>query len=186
MPASVATATTSSSRPRQHLCPGLSRRGVLWAAAGAALLSLPTLPRGAEAGHANVMLLNCMDYRLIDDVGRYMDGRKLTDNYDQIILAGASLGALTGAQPSWGATFWSHLDLALDLHHVHSLIVIDHRDCGAYKLLFGEDYSTDPARELEVHAEQMRKLRDLVAERHPSLPTELLLMSLDGSVESIT
>ena len=44
----------------------------------------------------------------------------------------------------------------------------------------------DPKREREVHAEQMRKLRGIVAERHPSLPTELLLMALDGSVETIS
>lgn len=167
-----------------HSCGYLSRRRLLAAAAGAAVL--PALPRGAAAGHANVLLLNCMDYRLLDDVGRYMDSRKLTDDYDQVILAGASLGALTGAEPSWGSTFWSHVDLALKLHHVHALIVIDHRDCGAYKLLFGEDYSLDPVREREVHAEQMRKLRAQVAERHPSLSTELLLMSLDGTVETIS
>ncbi|HRK95013.1 MAG TPA: hypothetical protein PK694_01725 [Rhodospirillales bacterium] len=185
MPAPV-TSKSSCTHIASHPCPALSRRQVLGAAAGAALLSLPPWPRLAAAGEAGSMLLNCMDYRLIDDVVRYMDGRNLTDNYDQVILAGASLGALTGAQPAWGSTFWSHLDLALELHHVHSLIVIDHRDCGAYKLLFGEDYSLDPVREKEVHAEQMRKLRAMVVERHPSLPTELLLMSLDGSVETIS
>lgn len=183
-PFSNLPARASSTRLRHHSCHCLSRRGVLGAAAGA--LALSTLPRGAAAGNASVMLLNCMDYRLLDDVGRYMDGRKLTDNYDQVILAGASLGALTGAEPSWGATFWSHLDLALELHHVHSLMVIDHRDCGAYRLLFGQDYSLDPVREREVHAEQLRKLRNAVAERHPALPTELLLMALDGSVETIS
>lgn len=184
MPTPLAHTPPPATHLPRHSCACLSRRRLLAAAAGAAVLS--ALPRGADAGHANVMLLNCMDYRLIDDVGRYMDGRKLTDNYDQIILAGASLGALTGAQPSWGTTFWSHLDLALELHHVNALIVIDHRDCGAYKLLFGEDYSLDPGREREVHAEQMRKLRGQVTERHPSLPTELLLMALDGSVETIS
>lgn len=177
------TPPTAGPLPR-HSCACLSRRRLLAAAAGAAVL--PALPRGAAAGNANVLLLNCMDYRLLDDVGRYMDSRKLTDDYDQVILAGASLGALTGAEPSWGSTFWSHVDLALKLHHVHALIVIDHRDCGAYKLLFGEDYSLDPVREREVHAEQMRKLRAQIAERHPSLSTELLLMSLDGTVETIS
>lgn len=164
-----------------------SRRRVLkLAAAGATLLSAPMLARPAAAGHADAVLLSCMDYRLLDDIVRYMDGRDLTDNYDQVILAGASLGATTNVYPSWGETFWSHLQLALDLHHVNRLIVLDHRDCGAYKAIFGQDYAADPQRETEIHTLQMKELSALVAEKHPTLPTELLLMSLDGSVETIS
>ncbi|MBL8660302.1 MAG: hypothetical protein JNM75_11175 [Rhodospirillales bacterium] len=162
------------------------RRVLKLAAAGATLLSAPVFPRPAAAGHADALLLSCMDYRLLDDIVRYMDGRELTDNYDQVILAGASLGATTNVYPSWGETFWSHLQLALDLHHVNKLIVLDHRDCGAYKAIFGQDYAADPQRETEIHALQMKELNALVAEKHPTLPTELLLMSLDGSVETIS
>lgn len=126
-----------------------------------------------------------MDYRLLDDIVRYMDSRALTNNYDQVILAGSSLGATTSLYPAWGETFWSHLQLALDLHHVSRLIILDHRDCGAYKVIFGQDYAADPQREMEIHGLQMRELRAAVAEKHPELPAELLLMSLDGSVETI-
>jgi hypothetical protein len=176
----------SGLRGRHVLAQAVTRRRVLRsAAAGAALLSVPLVPRAVLAGHANALLLSCMDYRLLDDIVRYMDSRELTNNYDQVILAGASLGAMTDAYPAWGATFWSHLTLALDLHHVNELIILDHRDCGAYKVILGEDYARDPQRETEVHAEQMKRLQKTVVERYPGLPTELLLMSLDGSVETI-
>lgn len=54
-----------------------------------------------------------MDYRLIDETERYMSARGLRDKYDHIILAGASLGALTDQYPAWNQTFWEHLEIAL-------------------------------------------------------------------------
>lgn len=67
-----------------------------------------------------------MDYRLLDDIVRYRDGRDLTNNYDQVILAGASRGATNDRFPAWAVTFWEHLDLSLELHHMNSLLVLDH------------------------------------------------------------
>lgn len=164
----------------------LSRRQVLrTAAAGLTLMTAPVLPFPAAAEHAGVLLLSCMDYRLLDDIVRYMDGRKLTNGYDQITLAGASLGATTSVYPAWGQTFWAHLQLALDLHRIEKLIILDHRDCGVYRLIFGHDYAADPTRETEIHTLQLRELRAAVDERYPNLPVELLLMSLDGSVEPV-
>ena len=40
----------------------------------------------------NVLLLSCMDLRLLDEIVAYMDGRNLTDRYDHVILAGAAWG----------------------------------------------------------------------------------------------
>lgn len=153
--------------------------------AGAALLA-PILPGTARAaGSIDALLLSCMDYRLIDDIVRYMDGRKLTNDYDHVILAGASLGALTDQRKDWNQTFWDHVDVAKQLHHIKRVIVMDHRDCGAYKVFLNQDLAGDPARETAVHAEQLRMLAKMVKEKHPELEVELLLMALDGSVEAI-
>ena len=121
-------------------CRPSSRRSVLRTIAlggGAALLT--TLPLAARAaGHADVLLLSCMDYRLMDEVSAYMQGRGLKDAYDHVILAGASLGALTDKRPDWGRTFFQHLDVAIQLHKVKKVMVVDHRDCGAYRVFLGE------------------------------------------------
>ena len=56
--------------------PSSSRRGALRAivlGGGAALLT--SLPMAARAGHVDVLLLSCMDYRLMDEVSAYMQGR---------------------------------------------------------------------------------------------------------------
>jgi len=97
---------------------------------------------GAASAHTTeALLLSCMDYRLIDDIVRYMDGRGLTNQYDHVILAGASLGVLNDQFKNWGKTFWDHLKVSIDLHHIKRVILMDHRDCGAYKVILKADFS---------------------------------------------
>ena len=60
---------------------------------GASLLAFPAVSWAKS--HVPVLLLSCMDYRLIQATERYMDRRKLRRKYDHVILAGASLGAIT-------------------------------------------------------------------------------------------
>jgi carbonic anhydrase len=153
---------------------------------GVSLLAF-TLPdsMARAAGKADVLLLSCMDYRLIDETERYMSSRGLRDKYDHVILAGASLGALTDKYPAWNKTFWEHLDIAIQLHHIHKVIVIDHRDCGAYKVIFGEDFSIDPAKETAIHSDNLKKLHKQIREKYPVLEIELLLMNLDGEIEEV-
>lgn len=153
---------------------------------GVALFAL-ALPGGTArgAGQTEALLLSCMDFRLMDDIVRYMDGRGLTNNYDHVVLAGAALGAVTDAYPAWGKTFWDHLGVAIQLHHIKKVVVMDHRDCGAYKVILGQDLAGDREAETVAHAEQLKKLSALIAEKHPDLQIELLLMALDGSVETI-
>jgi carbonic anhydrase len=99
--------------------------------------------RAAPAHTAEALLLSCMDYRLIDDIAHYMDGRGMTNQYDHVVLAGASLGALTGDFKDWNKTFWEHLKIASDLHHIKKVILLDHRDCGAYKVILKADFSKE-------------------------------------------
>ncbi|MEW6325266.1 MAG: carbonic anhydrase [Nitrospirota bacterium] len=154
--------------------------------AGAGLLAL-AMPGGMAraAGKTEALLLSCMDFRLVDETERYMSGRGLRDKYDHIVLAGASLGALTDKYLAWNTTFWEHLDVAITLHQIHTMIVMDHRDCGAYKVVLGEDLSKDPAKETAVHTQQLKELQKQISAKYPTLKVELLLMSLDGNVERI-
>ncbi len=140
----------------------------------------------AAVSHATeALLLSCMDYRLTDDITRYMDGRGLHDAYDHVILAGAALGAQTRKHRAWGKTFWEHLEVSIQLHQIRKVVLLDHRDCGAYKVLLDQDLAATPARETEVHARYLRALRREILARHPRLEVEMLLMALDGSVESV-
>jgi carbonic anhydrase len=144
------------------------------------------MPEARAAGGTDALLLSCMDFRLMDDIERYMSGRKLRDKYDHIVLAGASLGAVTDKYPAWSKTFWEHLDIAIKLHSIHTVIVMDHRDCGAYKVILGPEHAKDPKTEKDTHTVQLRKLKGQIGEKYPKLKVEMLLMALDGKVEVIT
>ncbi len=86
----------------------------------------------------------------MDDIERYMSGRGLRDKYDHVVLAGASLGAITDKYPAWNKTFWEHPDIAIKLHNIHTVIVMDHRDCGAYKVILGPEHPKDPKKEKDT------------------------------------
>ncbi|MBF0272275.1 MAG: twin-arginine translocation signal domain-containing protein [Magnetococcales bacterium] len=155
------------------------------AASGVALYS-SLVPGVLHAGgHTEAMLLSCMDYRLINQIEHYMFKRCMRTKYDHVILAGASLGALNDKFPAWGQTFWDHLDVAKKLHDIRSVIIMDHRDCGAYKVILGEDLAKDAQKETAVHKAQLEKLAAAVKKKYPELGIELLLMGLDGEVETL-
>src|SRR6266849_645836 len=114
------------------------------AAFGTALWPL----RVFAAGHTDVLLLSCMDYRLVGKTRSYMVRRHLGEQkYDHIVLAGAALGAVTDKFPEWNKTFWDELGLAIDLHEIHKVMILDHRDCGAYKEILGKDFAKYPVEE---------------------------------------
>lgn len=150
---------------------------------GAALFGLAAPRLAGAAGQADSLLLSCIDYRLTDKVTAYMTGRGLTEKYDQVILAGASLGAVTDKYPDWGKTFRDHLGLAIKLHDIHRVILLDHRDCGAYKLILGKDLTGDA--EKLLHAIELHRLAQQIRHQHPKLAVETLLMALDGKVETV-
>jgi carbonic anhydrase len=165
---------------------GFDRRRLLGALglAGAGLL-LPFGRIALGAGGTDALLLNCIDYRLTGATTQFMAKHGMAGKYDQIVLAGAALGAKNDKFPDWGKTFWDHVQVALDLHHIHKIVIVDHRDCGAYKVILGEDLAGNPKHELEVHAKQMHSLKGDIAQKFPKLQVEMYLMALNGSAESV-
>ncbi len=173
----------------------LSRRRLLGttatgvgAALVAAIVGQQTTAAAQSTSDAGIeaLLLNCIDYRLAGYATRYMEGRGLTKEYDQIVLAGAALAAVHPAVADWNQTFWDHVQVALDLHSIRRVIVMDHRDCGAFRVFLGPESIATPDSELQVHAVYLDTLRKQLNARYPQLGVELLLMDLDGSVLDLT
>jgi len=140
----------------------------------------------AAGGHdVEALVLSCMDFRLVNETGFLLNEHGLVNKYDQIILAGATLGVATDKQPAWAETFWNHLDIAIKLHGVKRVIAVNHRDCGAFKLIYGKDFGQLPEEETQIHTKVMTEFRDLVKKKQPNIEVELLLMWLDGHVQPI-
>jgi carbonic anhydrase len=144
------------------------------------------LPGTAFAGHAEALVLTCIDYRLVDDAVHFFDSHHLTNEYDQVSLAGASLAAVSPKFPSSNAALWDHVDIAKKLHAIKKVIVVDHRDCGAYKVAYGEKFVGERAGETAQHKEVMAEFKKTLAKKHPDLGVEFYLMDLDGKAEAVT
>lgn len=150
---------------------------------GALLLgaaSLPFLPLPASAAHPKVMGVICIDYRLVGKSSKFFDEMGLNKQYDQLELAGASLAAIAHKfNPTPGA-FWEQVGIAVKLHEVEKVIVVDHRDCGAYKAVFGPRYQGQGEAEMEQHRGVMKKMKHDMAHRYPNLTSEFYLMGVEG------
>ncbi len=155
---------------------------------GAGLLTVAgagLLPTRAFAGHAEALALTCIDYRLVDDAVHFFDSKHLTNEYDQVSLAGASLAAVSDKFLSANKAFWDQLGIAKTLHGVKKVIVLDHRDCGAFKVAFGDKFAGEGAAETAQHKQVMAQMKKALAKRFPDLGAEFYLLALDGTVEEI-
>jgi carbonic anhydrase len=98
-----------------------------------------------------VLLLTCMDYRYQHRIINTMDSLGLRGKYDHLILAGAGLGI--NHKEEWRETFFDQLKFAMEHHSVTQLIILEHRDCGAYREFLGIT-PDNPAKEKEAHLGQ--------------------------------
>ena len=62
-------------------------------------------------------------------------------------------------------------------HGIKKVMVIDHRDCGAYKITFGPEHAKDPGVEMPVLAAVLRPFAAKIKEKYAAL---------DGTVEDVT
>ena len=54
-------------------------------------------------------------------------------NYDQYVIAGASLGFSLKGYEHWQKTAIDHLRIGMSLHNLREVIFFDHQDCGFFK-----------------------------------------------------
>ena len=155
------------------------------AAGGAAVVLAPYFAFAAE-GNYEAMVLACIDPRFQDPVHSYLAERKLTGKYSQVVIAGAGIGVVAPAFKDWHKTFWDNLAASIQLHRIKKVIVIDHRDCGAAKIAYGEAAVANREAETATHRTALAEFRKQCSEKQPSLAVETGLMGLDRKVEMFT
>jgi carbonic anhydrase len=133
------------------------------------------------AHKARAMVITCMDFRLIDDAVNYLNSKGYNNNYDEFILAGASLGYNQTVYSSWAETLDTHIELAEKLHHITEIIVIDHMDCGAYKIFYNKQSITEED-EIALHKENFSKFKEIIGKKYPDLTVRTILMNLKGEI----
>ena len=128
------------------------------------------------------MVLSCMDPRFQPIVYNFLKKKKLIGKYSSFTIAGASLGVTATKFKNWHKTFWDNIETSIKLHHIKKLIVINHRDCGAAKIINGKkNFSNDI--ETKIHKESFQKIKKLFKKKYPKLNIELNIISLNKKVE---
>ena len=128
------------------------------------------------------MVLSCMDPRFQTKVSNYLKRRKLIGKYSAFTIAGAAVGVTASKFKKWHTTFWENLNTSIKIHKIEKLIVINHKDCGAAKIVNGKkEFSLQ--NEMKIHENSFEKIKSNLKKNHPRLKVELNLMSLNGRID---
>ena len=127
------------------------------------------------------MVLSCMDPRFQHLVYSYLKKKRLIGKYSAFTIAGAAVGVTHNNFKKWHKTFYDNLSTSIKLHQIEKLIVINHKDCGAAKIVNGKK-AFNTTNEQKIHKESFSKLKKEIKKRFPNLKVELNLMSLKSKI----
>jgi len=162
------------------------RRRFMQMAGGAAAAAAFPFTAVAAYGNYEAMLLSCIDPRTQEPVRAYMEKQGLTGKYSQFTFAGAAIGVVAPKFNAWHKTFWDNLAATIELHSIKKVVAIDHRDCGACKIAYGDKSMSTPEIETATHRKVLAQFRRELAKRQPKLGVETGLMALDGNLEMLS
>jgi carbonic anhydrase len=168
------------------LARGFDRRRFLQMAGGAAAAAAFPFTAAAAYGNYEAMLLSCIDPRTQEPVRAYMEKQGLIGKYSQFTFAGAAIGVVAPKFNAWHKTYWDNLGATVQLHSIKKVVAIDHRDCGACRIAYGDKSTSTPEIETEQHRKVFAQFRREMAKRQPKLAVETGLMALDGKLEMLT
>ena len=123
------------------------------------------------------MVLSCIDPRFQPKVYKYLKNKKLSGKYSSFTIAGGAIGVTAKRFKKWHSTFLDNLSTSIKLHKIHKLIVINHKDCGAAKIVNGKKKFTS-AIENKIHKESFKKIKKILSKKFPALKVNFKILSL--------
>ena len=129
------------------------------------------------------MVLSCIDPRFQPVVYNFLKKKKLVGKYSSFTIAGSAVGVTASKFKRWHKAFWDNFRTSVKLHNVKKLIVINHRDCGAAKLVIGKKEFSN-FNETKVHRNSFQKIKKIFKKKYPKLSIELKIISLNSKVET--
>ena len=128
------------------------------------------------------MVLSCIDPRFQPIVFNYLKKKNLIGKYSSFTITGSAIGVTANKFKKWHKVFWENLETSIKLHKIKKLIVINHQDCGAAKILNGKKFSNE-FNEVQTHKISFLKIKKIFKKKHPKLKIETVLISLNKKVE---
>ena len=115
---------------------------------------------------AQALILTCIDFRLQEAINKWISENFAPRTFDRVALAGGVKNL---------DIILSQIEIALRLHHIKKVILVNHEDCGAY----GE-MSTP-----EKNAKDLKNAKEKITQAYPNLEVGLYYLHLDGVFEPI-
>ena len=128
------------------------------------------------------MVLSCMDPRFQPIVYNYLKKKNLNGKYSSFTIAGAAIGVTATKFKKWHKTFWDNIDTSIKLHNISKLIVINHQDCGAAKIINGKKVFSK-FNEQKIHNNSFKKIKKVFKKKYPKLNIELNIISLNKKIK---
>ena len=123
------------------------------------------------------MVLSCIDPRFQPKVYKYLKNKKLTGKYSSFTIAGGAIGVTAKRFKKWHSTFLDNLSTSIKLHKIHKLIVINHKDCGAAKIVNSKKKFNSVV-ENRIHKESFKKIKKVINKKFPNLKVGFKILSL--------
>ena len=129
------------------------------------------------------MVLSCIGPRFQPIVYNYLKKKKLVGKYSAFTIAGSSIGVTAEKFKRWHKVFWDNFEISIKLHNIKKLIVINHRDCGAAKIVnLKKEFSK--INETKIHKNSFQKIKKIFKKKYPKLSIELKIISLNNKIET--
>ncbi len=128
------------------------------------------------------MVLSCIDPRFQPLVFNFLKKKKLIGKYSAFTIAGSSVGVTHKKFKRWHQTFFDNLAVSISLHNIEKLIIINHRDCGAAKIV-SINKEFDEQNETKIHLNSFLKLQKIINRKFPKLKTDYYLLSLNKKIK---
>ncbi len=170
-------------RKKMEKCCNQNNRREFLKLSGAFFIAQSLAVKGLQAGGTTIkaLVLGCIDYRYPHLSQKYLESKGYSGSFDNFSLAGGSLALQIDKFPTWIASFNEHVKLAKELHNISEIHVIHHRDCGAFKLVYGENSIKGRDEETKLHGEVFQKAKKIINANFPQLAVNGILLDIDGS-----
>ena len=121
--------------------------------------------------HCKYFLIRCIDFRLGKPIKEYQEREGIMGNCDEPGAAGGVKDA---------DFVLRQLDISVRLHNPQEVILINHTDCGAYG---GSKVFGSLEEEYKFHVEELKKAKEMILAKYPSLKVKMLLAKIQPSGE---
>lgn len=116
---------------------------------------------------AEAIVVTCIDFRLQEAINQWITIHLKDKTFDRVALAGGVKNL---------EIILSQIDIAVKLHHINRVVLVNHEDCGAYGA--GGNH--------QKHTTDLKAAKNKINEFYPNLAVATYYLHLDGSFEPIS